>query len=188
MTATTTAHVGPRNAAYIFREVATLAERHPDLPKAMSSFGSYGPDFIHYFVQGTEPANYWTMVEEERKAHKLEMIESQYGIIMGHFDGIDGPLDWVANDPSEDDYTARNYFVLTALFRGAEVRIKAERSAVGEEVKVVQAGPQYTELEDGTIRALKQEAVVWRPTINLSAKSRPGFELDAAPQIKELTA
>lgn len=176
---------GYRNAAYILREVATLAERHPDLPEAMASFGSYGSDYIHYFVQGTDN---WYLPEQERKALKLETIEAQYALIMGHFEGIDGALDWVANDPSEDDYTARTYFILTAVFRGAEIRIKADRSAVGEEVKVVQAGPQFTELEDGTIRALKQEAVVWKPTINLSAKSRPGFELDAAPQIKELTA
>lgn len=176
---------GYRNAAYILREVATLAERNPDLPKAMVTFGSYGSDYLQYFVQGEDN---WRLPEDERKALKLETIESQYGIIMGHFDGIDGALDWVANDPSEDDYTARNYFILTAVFRGAEIRVKASRSDVGEEVKVVQAGPQFAELEDGTIRALKQEAVMWRPTINLSAKSRPGFELDAAPRIKELTA
>jgi hypothetical protein len=179
---------GYRTAAYILREVATLAERNPDLPKAMVTFGSYGSDFIQYFVQGTEPKNYWLLPEAERKALKLAAIEEQYALIMGHFDGIDGPLDWVANDPSEDEYTARNYFVLTGLFRGAELRVKASRSDVGEEVKVVQAGPQFVELEDGSIRALKQEAVMWRPTINLSAKSRPGFELDAAPMIKELTA
>lgn len=176
---------GYRNAAYILREVAALAERNPGLPQAMVSFGSYGSDFIHYFIQGEDD---WHLPNEERKALKLETIEAQYALIMGHFDGIDGALDWVANDPSEDEYTARNYFVLTAVFRGAEIRVKAERSAVGEEVKVVQAGPQFTELEDGTIRALKQEAVVWKPTIKLSALARPGFELDAAPLIKELTA
>jgi hypothetical protein len=186
MTEETTHKVdGYRNAAYILREVATLAERNPDVPKAMVSFGSYGSDFVHYFAQGEDN---WRLPEAERAALKLETIEAQFALIMDHFDGIDGDLDWVANEPSEDDYTARNYFVLTAVFRGAEVRVKAERSAVGEEVKVVQAGPQFVELEDGSIRALKQEAVMWTPTINLSRKSRPGFELNAAPQIKELTA
>jgi len=179
---------GYRNAAYILSEIATLAERNPTLPKATVTFGSYGSDYVQYFVQGKQDRDYWLLDEQERKAQTLETIEAQYATIMGHFDGIDGALDWVANDPSDDEYTARNYFVLTAVFRGAEIRVKATRSDVGEEVKVVQAGPQFAELEDGTVRALKQEAVMWKPTINLSAKSRPGFELDAAPRIKELTA
>jgi hypothetical protein len=177
---------GYRNAALICREVATLAERHPELPKATVTFGSYSSDFVQYFVQAkSEEGTYpWMMSAEE----KLASIEAQYETIMNHFDGLDGTLDWVANDPADDEYTARNYFILTALYRGAEIKVKADRSDVGEEVKVVQAGPQYAELEDGSVRALKQEAVVWKPTIRLSALARPGYDLGAAPMFKELTA
>lgn len=177
---------GYRNAALILRDVAELAERQPDLPKARVTFGSYESDNITYFVHGAE--DYTIYDREERERANRENIERDFEAIMSHFDSLEGISEWTANDPANDDYNSRQYFILTALYRGAEVIVKASRSDVGEEVKVVQAGPQYTELEDGTIRALKQEAVVWKPTIRLSALARPGFELDAAPRIKELTA
>lgn len=172
---------GPRNMVHILREVATLAERNPDIGKPTIRFNSYESDGVRWSVSAY--SHDWTLTEEERRAQQLLAIEGKFNAIIDGLTDLIGELDWTANDPSDpDDGLAKNYFILTAIYRGAELSIMTSRDNVGEHVAVVQSGPQILQAEDGTVQAVRQQATVWRPNIQLGRRaSARAWELESAP-------
>lgn len=182
MTETEKARVdGPRNAVHILREVAALMEQHPEIDFPRVSFGQYDGDHITFHLWGID--NY-SLHGAARKEAKLREMERRFQLIMNHFPG----LEWVANDPSDDTgaYSYhRDYYILTATYRGAHIKVLCNRKDVGEEVAVVESGPQITEV-DGAVRAIRQTATMWRPNITLAGLSTPAYELEPSVRLQEI--
>lgn len=173
---------GFRNAAVLFGDLAELLEKHQEVDRPVVSLNGYGDDEVRFFVWASASSvDELGLTYEERKRRS---IEQRMDLLMAFFNGIDGPLQWTENEPTEDP----NYYKVWTIYRGAKITISAQRTDVGEKVKVVNAGPQFTEGADGQIRALTQQATIWTPSIRLKALVKPGFELGAAPEFKELTA
>jgi len=159
---------GFRNATWLVREAAEFTEKHPDMSAPRIAFNAYENDGLSYHVHGYGHG-------------AATQIEEQIRTIMEFYP----ELEWTANDPSKSDHD-RDYLYLRAPHRGAVITIFTTRSAIGEFVNVIEAGPQVIESEDGTMQAIRQTVTVWKPHPQLKSLARPGFELEAAPSIKAL--
>lgn len=166
MTETKNRLTGYRQGVMILREVATLAERNPDLSTPQVSFGSYEGDYIRYYC-----FNYGRGEERQR------IVEREFNTITDHW----GPeLEWIANDPTQDREGGRHhreYFILTALVSGVRIEIYTQREAVGEKVGVSESGPDITAIGDGMVRAVTRSVTVWKPNIRLNALASNSLEL-----------
>ena len=173
---------GFRSALMIFREVAEINEKNPGIPQPSVEFAPVKDDGVvsiagkvRFHVWGTStygtPGNGLSYAERKRLS-----IETAINAIVDAY----GPeLDWVANDPSADGYN-KAYFQLTAEWHGAKVEIVTMRSDVGEEVTVIESGPQV--ITDGeTVQLVRQSATVWKPNISIGRRATPAYELEPAP-------
>lgn len=172
---------GPRNMVHILREVATLQERNPKIGGPIIRFNSYESDGVRWSVSFY--SSDWSLSDEERKEQQRLGIEGKFNAIIDGLDDLVGPLEWTANDPSDpDDTLAKNYFILTALYRGCEFSIMTSRENVGEEVAVIESGPQVIEGADGYVQTVRQQATIWRPNIQLGRRaSAKAWELESKP-------
>lgn len=176
---------GPRTAAHILREISVLVEQHGvSFPRV--SFGAYDGDHISFYVHDTVDYTIPYTDPEGRKASKLRGIERKFNMLTAFWDSLDGPLDWVANDPSASSHD-RDYFRVRALYRGAMIELWSSREDVGEKVSVVESGPAITEA-NGAVRLIRQEATMWRPNITLAALATPAYELEPKVQLQEIEA
>lgn len=170
---------GPRNAAHILREISVLVEQH-DVKFPRVQFGSYDGDLVSHYVHGcvdyTVP--YSDPVGRKRSA-QLD-IENQFNFLIEFWDSLDGPLEWVANDPSAEHQ--KDYFRLAALYRGARIELWCSRADIGEFVEQIESGPQV--ITDGdTVQLVRQSATVWKPNINLNRRATPAYALESAPLV-----
>jgi hypothetical protein len=176
---------GPRNAAHILREIAVLVEQHGvSMPRVQ--FNAYDGDRISFYIHGTTDYSISYGNTAGRKESKRADIERQYNLLTQFWDGQDGPLEWVANDPSATGHD-RDYFRLTTLYRGAAIELWSSRTDVGEKVAVIESGPSITEA-DGAVRLIRQQATMWRPNVKLAALATPAYELEPAVQLQEIEA
>lgn len=177
---------GFRNALMVLREVAALAEQHPGTPLPDITFkpkdGAVKGE-LKFHVWGSGVSYYDGgdgMTYGERKRLAIENAINAIVDAYGH------DLEWVANDPSDGDY-AKSYFVLSTVWHGMEVNITTMRSDVGEEVTVIESGPQV--LTDGdTVQLVRQTATVWKPNISIGRRATPAYELEAKPLVLAVEA
>ena len=177
---------GPRNAAHILREVSVLVEQYGvDFPRV--EFGAYDGDKLVFSVSDYRIQYDYSLPAEERKAKVALSVENTIATITEFWDALDGPLDWVANDPSESSHF-REYFYLTGVYRGAEIRMVCKREQIGEFVEQIESGPQHTEYADGAIQLIRQSVTVWKPNITIGRRAtHQAYELEAKPLVLALT-
>jgi hypothetical protein len=175
---------GPRTAAHILREISVLIEQHGiSFPRV--SFGAYDGDTVSFYIHGTTDHNVPYSDKEGRKRSKQLDIENQFNQLAEFWDALDGPLEWVANDPSAEHQ--KDYFRLSALYRGAKLELWCTRSDIGEFVEQVESGPQV--LTDGdTVQLVRQQVTVWKPNISIGRRATPAYELEAAPLVLAVEA
>jgi hypothetical protein len=174
---------GPRNAAHILREVSVLVEQHGvKFPRVQ--FGSYDGDQVSHYVHGATDYGLPYSDKEGRKRSAQLDIENQFNTITEFWDSLDGPLEWVANDPSAEHQ--KDYFRLAALYRGARIELWCSRSDIGEFVEQIESGPQV--MTDGdTVQLVRQQVTVWKPNISIGRRATPQYELEAKPLVLALT-
>lgn len=174
---------GPRNAAHILREISVLVEQH-DVSFPRVSFGAYDGDSVSHYVHGTTDYNISYSDPEGRKRSKQLDIENQFNKLTEFWDSLDGPLDWVANDPSAEHQ--KDYFRLAALYRGAKIELWCSRTDIGEFVEQIESGPQVME-QDGAIQLVRQQVTVWKPNISIGRRAAKAYELESRPLVLALT-
>lgn len=161
--------VGYRNAAFLVRVAAELCETHPHIDPPGVAIGQYGSDHIRFHCYGYKATYDYTLPAHQREDAKRALIESQFNLIIEYFTAEFGELEWVANNPAADDSMSKNYFILTAVWRGMEIQLLAQRSDVGEEVGEKESGPQITQTDQGYMQAVSTKVTVWKPNIHLTA-------------------
>lgn len=174
---------GYRNALMVFREVAELTEKNPDFPRPTITFGP-GKELTGKVYWHLTHYNYdYKLTTEQRKEEVRLTLENQLNLIIDTF----GPdLDWVANDPSKDDF-AKAYFKLIAEWKpGMKVEVMISRNDIGEMVDTIESGPQVME-QGGMVQLVRQTATVWTPNITIGRRSTPVYELEAKPLVLALT-
>lgn len=175
---------GPRTAAHILREISVLVEQHGiRFPRV--SFGAYDGDNVSFYIHGTTDYGLPYSDKEGRANSEQLDMENQFNFLTEFWDSLDGPLKWVANDPSEPHQ--KDYFRLTALYRGAGLELWCSRSDIGEFVEQIESGPQHTEYADGAVQLVRQQVTVWKPNISIGRRATPAYELEAAPLVLALT-
>lgn len=181
---------GFRSALMVFREVAEIIEKNPGIPAPSIEFapvkkegelaGITGKIKFHAWGSGTSYsyAAGGTYAERKRLA-----IENEINAIVDAY----GPeLAWVANDPSGSGYD-KDYFELSAEWHGMRVTVVTMRSDVGEEITVIESGPQV--ITDGdTVQLVRQSATVWKPNISIGRRATPAYELEPAPLVLAVEA
>jgi hypothetical protein len=166
------------------RSVAEMAEKMPDVPLPDIEFKPNKKDgtvkgALKFNVWGSSVSYYGDGSYAERKRLGIE------NTINAIVDAYGPDLAWVANDPSEDGY-AKSYFQLKAEWHGMEIEICTLRSDVGEDVTVIESGPQV--ITDGdTIQLVRQSATVWKPNISIGRRATPAYELEPKPLVLALT-
>lgn len=174
---------GPRNAAHILREISVMVEQHGiDMPRVQ--FGSYDGDSISHYIHGAYDYGLPYSDKEGRANSKRLDMENQFNKLTELWDALDGPLEWVSNDPSEPHQ--KEYFRLAALYRGAKIELWCSRSDIGEFVEQIESGPQLTQ-RDGEVQLVRQQVTVWKPNITIGRKATPQYELEAKPLVLALT-
>ncbi|QWY82815.1 hypothetical protein PP641_gp075 [Arthrobacter phage SilentRX] len=178
---------GYRNGIMVMRRIAELLEKHPDVEIPRVKFDSRHVEgetkvtcevLFHVFGK----PDYKLYYAEREESVRLDIERRMQQLIAA----LGPDAEWTANDPSSESSYDRNYFILTAELDGCEVKLLTDRSAVGEEVTVADAGPDVTEV-DGAIRVIRQTATMWRPNITLTTAAPVKFELPSG-EIKQLTA
>lgn len=175
---------GFRNVIMVLREVAELAEKRPGIPLPTVTF-------IPDRKKGTVTARLkWHMWGDavsysggSYAERKRLSIENDINVVVDAY----GPeLAWVANDPSDGEYN-KDYFVLKAERDGVQLEIVTMRSDVGEQVTVIESGPQV--INDGdTVQLVRQSATVWQPNITIGRRATPAYELESAPLVLAVEA
>lgn len=180
---------GFRNALMALREVAALAEQHPEVPfpdvefKTDKKAGTV-TGLVKFHVWGSGVSYGYGERGTSYAERKRLSIENTINSIIDAY----GPeLEWVANDPSQDGYH-KSYFQLTAQREGVSVEIVTMRSDVGEEVTIIESGPQVLNGEDGTVQLVRQSATVWKPNISIGRRATPAYELEAKPLVLAVEA
>lgn len=173
---------GFRNALMVFRDVAEIIEKNPGIPQPTIEFAPKKEDGtvaiagkIKFQAWGNATYGYGDRAKSyaERKRLSIETV------INAIVDAYGPELEWVANDPSGSGYD-KDYFQLTAQWHGMLVTIVTMRSDVGEEVTVIESGPQV--ITDGdTVQLVRQSATVWKPNISIGRRATPAYELEPAP-------
>ncbi|ALY10616.1 hypothetical protein FDH86_gp081 [Arthrobacter phage Tank] len=173
--------VGFRTAIEVLRTLAELMEQHPDLPHPVVNFDyddakSEYINCVRFSIWDFGPG------KEERSLHKINTI----------VEAFPDHIQWVPSDPSaEKDAFAAKYFKVKAMWGNVEVTISCGADLIGQEVDVVNAGPQVR-LEDGTLHALRQTMHIWRPNPGLSPRimnQAKALELaQSGPAMQELEA
>lgn len=177
---------GPRNAAHILREISVLVEQHGiDFPRI--EFGGYNSDHVVFHLSAYHITYDYSTPASERKRAAALAIENEIVKLTEFWDALDGPLDWVANDPSESDHD-RTYFRLTAIYRGVELQMFCQRDHIGEFVEQIESGPQHTEYADGAVQLVRQQVTVWKPNITIGRRAtHQAYELESKPLVLALT-
>lgn len=174
---------GPRNAAYILREISVMVEQHGiGMPRVQ--FGAYDGDQVSHYIHGVTDYGLPYTDTEGRAASKRLDMENQFNRLTELWDALDGPLDWVSNDPSEPHQ--RDYFRLAALYRGCRIELWCSRADIGEFVEQIESGPHLTR-RGGEVQLVRQQVTVWKPNITIGRRAVPQYELEARPLVLALT-
>lgn len=176
---------GPRAAAHILREISVLVEQYGvDMPRVQ--FGQYNSDEVSFNLSAYHIQYDYSIPAAERPGRMALQVENQIALITGFWDGLDSPLDWTANDPSKSEHD-REYFHLTATYRGVVIRLTCQRSHIGEFVEQIESGPQHIE-RDGEVQLVRQSVTVWRPNISIGRRATSqAYALEAKPLVLALT-
>lgn len=174
---------GPRNAAHILREISVLVEQHGvEFPRI--EFGGYNSDHVVFHLSAYHITYDYSVPEHVRKRAGALHIENEIAKLTEFWDGLDGPLEWVSNDPSEPHQ--KDYFRLAALYRGCKIELWCNRSDIGEFVEQIESGPQLTR-RGGEVQLVRQQVTVWKPNITIGRRATPQYELEAKPLVLALT-
>lgn len=178
---------GWRQAIMLLHKVAEIAEQHPDLPAPRMSFNNYEGDHITYSVY--ESPDY-SVDRANREGSRRQRIEAKFNLLTRMWGD---ELEWVTNSPlpaDDNPHTRtfhREYFVLSTVVSGAEIKLLTTREHIGEKVQSLDSGPVLDELYDGTMQAVRTSVTTWQPNIHLTALARPGYAI-ASTTSKELSA
>ena len=182
---------GFRNALMVLREVAEINEKNPGIPQPDVEFKPVKEKGavvaltgkVRFHVWGSAVSYGYGERGETYTERKRLSIENGINAIVDAY----GPeLEWVANDPSDGGYN-QSYFQLTATWHGMDIEVVTLRSDVGEEITVIESGPQV--LTDGdTVQLVRQSATVWKPNISIGRRATPAYELEAAPLVLAVEA
>jgi hypothetical protein len=181
---------GFRNALMVLREVAEIAEKHPEIPQPDITFTPKKESGAVVALTGKVRFHVWGDASFGYGEHGATYAERKRLSIENGINAIVdayGPeLGWVANDPSGGGYD-QSYFQLTAQWHGMAIEVVTMRSDVGEEVTVIESGPQV--ITDGdTVQLVRQSATVWKPNISIGRRATPAYELEAKPLVLAVEA